>query len=62
MIRYLSINFEDEGLQYCIKVPSEDDNLPWNLAEAFREVLRKANVNTDIVIKQLIEEFGYDKE
>lgn len=62
MIRDLSINFEDEGLQYFIKVPSEDDNLPWNLSEAFKEVLRKANVNTDIVIKQLIEEFGYDKE
>lgn len=62
MIRDLSINFEDEGLQYFIKVPSEDDNLPWNLSEAFKEVLRKASVNTDIVIKQLIEEFGYDKE
>ena len=32
MIRDLSVNFEYEGLQHFIKVPSEDDNLPYNLA------------------------------
>lgn len=59
MITDLSINYECEGLQYFIKVPSEDENLPYNLAEAFREVIKKSNANSDIVIEQLIQDFGY---
>lgn len=41
MITDLSIDYECEGLQYFIKVPSDDNNLPYNLAEAFREVIEK---------------------
>jgi hypothetical protein len=59
MITDLSINYEYEGLQYFIKVPSEDNNLPYNLAEAFKEVIEKSNANADMVIEQLIENFGY---
>ena len=59
MITDLSINYEYEGLQYFIKVPSEDNKLPYNLAEAFREVIEKSNANADMVIEQLIESFGY---
>ena len=60
MIRDLSINFEYEGLQHFIKVPTEDDNLPYNLAEAFKEVIAKSNANPKMVINQLVEYFGYD--
>lgn len=59
MISDLSINYECAGLQYLIKVPSEDCNLPYNLAEAFEEIIKKSNANTDIVLKQLVESFGY---
>lgn len=59
MITDLSINYECGGLQYFIKVPSEDENLPYNLAEAFREVIEKSNANADMVIEQLIESFDY---
>lgn len=59
MITDLSINYEYEGLQYFIKVPSDDNNLPYNLAEALREVIEKSNANPDIVIEQLIQNFGY---
>ena len=59
MITDLSINYECAGLQYFIKVPSEDNNLPYNLAEAFEEVIKKSNANANIVLKQLIESFGY---
>ena len=59
MITDLSINYECAGLQYFIKVPSEDNNLPYNLAEAFEEVIKKSNANADIVIEQLIQNFGY---
>ena len=60
MIRDLSINFEYEGLQHFIKVPTEDDNLPYNLAEAFKEVIAKSNANPEMIINQLVEYFGYD--
>ena len=59
MITDLSINYECGGLQYFIKVPSEDNNLPYNLAEAFEEVIKKSNANADIVIEQLIQNFDY---
>ncbi len=59
MITDLSINYECGGLQYFIKVPSEDNNLPYNLAEAFEEVIKKSNANADMVIKQLIQNFDY---
>ena len=59
MITDLSINYEYGGLQYFIKVPSEDNNLPYNLAEAFEEVIKKSNANADMVIEQLIQNFGY---
>lgn len=59
MITDLLINYECGGLQYFIKVPSDDNNLPYNLAEAFREVIEKSNANADMVIEQLIENFGY---
>lgn len=59
MITDLSINYECGGLQHFIKVLSDDNNLPYNLAEAFEEVIRKSNANADIVLKQLVESFGY---
>ena len=59
MISDLSINYEYAGLQYFIKVPSDDNNLPYNLAEAFEEVIKKSNANPDIVIEQLVQNFGY---
>lgn len=61
MIRDLSINFEESGLQYFIKVPTEDGNLPYNLSEAFREIIEKSNANSEMVIEMLIEHFGYNK-
>lgn len=59
MISNLSINYECAGLKYFIKVPSEDNNLPYNLAEAFEEVIKKSNANSDMVIEQLIQNFDY---
>lgn len=59
MITDLSINYECARLQYFIKVPSDDNNLPYNLAEAFEEVIKKSNANADMVIEQLIQNFDY---
>ena len=59
MIENLTINFEYRGLQYSIKVPTESQNLPYNLAEVFGEVITKSAANHDLVIEQLIEDFNY---
>ena len=62
MITDLNINFNCEGLNYTINVPSEDDNLPFNLAEAVKEVIEHSNANPDIIIEELEEECGIPRE
>lgn len=59
MIENLTINYEHRGLQFSIKVPTDSTSLPYNLAEVFREVITKSEVNHDMVIEQLIEDFNY---
>lgn len=59
MITDLSINFESEGLQHIIKIPTDIIDLPYNLAEAFKEVINKSDANSDMVIEELINSFGY---
>lgn len=60
MIDNLSISFTLDGLQYQITIPS-DDNIPYNLAAAFEEVINKSNANPEIVIDELTAVFGYPK-
>lgn len=60
MIDNLSINFTLDGLQYQITIPS-DDNIPYNLAVAFEEVINKSNANPEIVLDELMDFFGYIK-
>lgn len=60
MITDLNINFNCEGLNYTINVPSEDDNLPFNLAEAVKEVIEHSNANPDIIIEELVDQYGYN--
>lgn len=59
MIENLTINYEHKGLQYSIKVPVDSTNLPYNLTEVFKDVITKSEVNHDMVIEQLIEDFNY---
>lgn len=62
MIQNLTIEFEYNGLQYSIKVPDDIENLPYNLAAAFIEVTKLSDVNSDVIIGDLISEFGYSNE
>lgn len=62
MIQNLAIEFEYNGLQYSIKVPDDIENLPYNLAAAFIEVTKLSDVNSDVIIGDLISEFGYSNE
>lgn len=62
MITDLNINFNHEGLNYTLNIPTEDDNLPFNIAEAVKEVIEHSNANPDIIIEELVDQYGYNLE
>ena len=59
MIEYIFINIKNSGLTHTISIDTDiDGNLPYDLAEAFSEVIRLTNANSDMVVEQLINEYG----
>lgn len=59
MIEYISINIKNGGLTHTISIDTDiDGNLPYDLAEAFAEVIRLTNANPDIVVELLVNEYG----
>ena len=62
MIDNLVISFDHNGLQYSIEVPDDAQNLSYNLAEAVKELIDKSNVVPEIIIRELIDEYGYKEE
>lgn len=59
MIDEISINIKRGGLTHTISIDTDiDSNLPYDLAEAFAEVIRIASANPDMVVEQLINEYG----
>lgn len=63
MIDEISINIKRGGLTHTIQLDTDmDSNLPYDLAEAFIEVIRMTNANPDMVVEQLINEYGLQKD
>lgn len=62
MIDNLTINFECNGITHTFSVPTRDENLPYNLATVFAEIIKKSDVNDEMVIDNMGEEFSYYKE
>lgn len=63
MIDYLNISCKRNGLSFIISVDdTRSENLPYNLAETFAELIRQSGANEEIVIEQLINEFGYKQK
>ena len=59
MIEYIFINIKNGGLTHTISIDTDiDGNLPYDLAEAFVEVIRLTNANPDMVVEQLVDEYG----
>lgn len=59
MIDEIRINIKNGGLTHTISIDTDiDSNLPYDLAEAFAEVIRLTNANPDMVVEQLINEYG----
>lgn len=57
MIDNLTITFESNGITHTLNVPTRDENLPYNLATTFIEVIKQSDANADIVINDLKYEF-----
>ena len=59
MIQDISIKIKSGGLTHTISIDTDiDGNLPYDLADAFIEVIRMTNANPDMVVEQLINEYG----
>ena len=62
MIDEISIKIKSGGLTHTIQLDTDiSENLPYDLAEAFAEVIRLTNANPDRVVEQLINEYGLPK-
>ena len=62
MIDNLRISYEhDRDVSVTISTRTGiDDNLPYNLAAIFARVMRDSDVNAEMVIGNLIAEYGLD--
>ena len=59
MIDNLTITFESNGITHTLDVPTRDENLPYNLATAFTEIIKQSDANSEMVIDNLGDEFAY---
>lgn len=60
MIDNLQVSYTEKGLFYTVStVTGQDDNLPYNLADLFEDILIHSAANENIVIEQLISRFNY---
>ena len=59
MIDNLTINFESNGITHTLDVPTKDENLPYNLATAFTEIIKQSDANSEMVNDNLEAEFDY---
>lgn len=57
MIDNLTINFERDGISHTLSIPTRDENLPYNLATAFAEIIKQSDANANIVSNNLKDEF-----
>lgn len=59
MIQELSITIKDGSLTHTISIDTDiDDNMTYDLACAIKKVVDLTKVNPDMVVEQLINEYG----
>lgn len=59
MIDNLKVSYTENGLFYTVSTETNDDSLPYNLADLFEDILIHSAANENIVIEKLISRFGY---
>ena len=62
MIHDFNIYYRKGNIQLHLNTPTDDDNVPYNIAEVFTKIIEDSNANPDIVIEELINNFGYKGE
>lgn len=61
MIHDFSVSYRIGNTRMDLSTPTDDENTPYNLAEVFAKIMKDSDANTDMVISELIEEFGYNE-
>lgn len=61
MIDNLKVSYTENGLSYTVSTETNDDNLPYNIADLFEDILIHSAANDNIVIGELINRFNYRK-
>ena len=61
MIDNLKVSYTENGLFYTVSTETNDDNLPYNIADLFEDILIYSAASDNIVIGELINRFNYRK-
>ena len=62
-IENLKVSYKTDGINVELSVDIDmDSNLPYDLASLFAKIMNDSHVNTDMVIENLINEFGYQEK
>lgn len=66
MIDNLKVTFVYNNIQYALSLPKDElnyqENIPYDIAEIMTQVIKLSSANPNIIIGQLIDDFGYEKE
>lgn len=58
MIDNLKVTYQTEDINISLSPSDVYENIPYDLATIFSRIIKDSDANSDIVIEQLIEEFG----
>ena len=53
MIRNLTISYYVDNVDVKLYTETDDDNVPYNLADIFARVIKDSNANEEILLEQL---------
>ena len=53
MIRNLTISYYVDNVNVKLYTETDDDNIPYNLADIFARVVKDSNANEEILLEQL---------
>lgn len=62
MLNNLNISFEYNDIKYSMSQTDAfaQENIVYDIAEMTKQLIHFSDANSNIIIKELIEEFGYD--
>ena len=58
MIRNLTISYYVDNVKVKLYTETDDDNVPYNLADIFARVIKDSNANEEILREQLKDNLG----